>query len=418
MNSTTPYSDGIGRLHSPKPKLLFLTPVFPLPLHAGQQLRIFNLLQCCARDFDVTFVGRKPTDTLDESPIRSICERVMLFDADTQVIGSWREALRLRRKFGYLQSRERLRALAACAAELRNIRLDDYTLIWLERTVLAPLIRARRSATVLDLDDLEHIKCAQEIRMARSGVQVLKRFPYLARYTYHDMITSRRYKAVVVCSPEDETYLRRCGLTNVRTVPNGTNFSPIARRSTRAATFRLVFLGSMNYGPNMDAVKFLAQSILPRVRKHISDVQVDVIGRLPDSFEGLEDDINFRGFVDDLPSCLSGYDLFVAPLRIGSGTKLKLIEAMAIGMPIVTTTIGARGLGLQHRHSAMIADTANNFANAILECHNDPGLADQISRNALLIVKQFGWEQIQRSAAGWLRQLAKEQRSEEASSCR
>jgi polysaccharide biosynthesis protein PslH len=263
---------------------------------------------------------------------------------------------------------------------------------------------------VLDLDDLEHIKYVQEIRRARGGIQALKQLPYLVRYTYRDIILSRRFNTVLVCSPEDQNYLRRLGVANVRTVPNGTNFSPVARRAATPDTFRLAFVGNMGYRPNMDAVKFLTESILPRVRKHISDVQVDIIGRLPDSFEGLQHHVNFRGFVDDLPNCLSKYDLFVAPLRVGSGTKLKLVEAMAIGIPIVTTAVGARGLGLQHRHSAIIADTADSFATAILECHNDPGLANQIAINALAVAKQFRWDDIQQSVTGWLRQLANEQK--------
>jgi hypothetical protein len=119
----------MDRLHCSAGKLLFLAPVFPLPLHSGRQLRIFNLLQCCARDFDVTFVAPKPATTVDGSPIKSLCERVILFDSDAPGIASWKEALRLRFKFGILQSREKLCALSACVGELRSIHLDDYALI-------------------------------------------------------------------------------------------------------------------------------------------------------------------------------------------------------------------------------------------------------------------------------------------------
>jgi polysaccharide biosynthesis protein PslH len=416
--SSAPLQDnGMECLHSPKHKLLFLTPVFPLPLYSGQQLRIFNLLQCCTRDFDVTFVAPRPMETVDQTPVTSLCHRVILFDDDAHVTAGWRGALRLRRTFGLLQSSDKLRTLSACAAALRNVRLDDYTLIWLERTTLAPLVRARRSATVLDLDDLEHVKYAQEFRLERSSIRAIKRLPYLARYTYRDIVLSRRFNTVVVCSPEDATYLRRLGVTNVQTVPNGAYLSPVARRPGRAGGVRLVFVGNMAYGPNIDAVKFLAHSIMPRVRKHVADVQIDIIGRPPARLDGLQDHVNFRGFVDDLPGSLADYDLFVAPLRVGSGTKLKLLEAMGIGIPIVTTAIGARGLGLQHRHSALIANTAASFATAILECHNNPDLANGIAANAHLLAKQFRWDDIQRSAAGWLRQLAEEQKSLGSNSC-
>jgi glycosyltransferase involved in cell wall biosynthesis len=90
----------------------------------------------------------------------------------------------------------------------------------------------------------------------------------------------------------------------------------------------------MGYGPNVDAVKFLTESILPRVRKHISNVQVDIIGRLPDSFEGLQHHVNFRGFVDDLPSCLSQYDLFVAPLRVAVERNSNLSMRWALVFPL------------------------------------------------------------------------------------
>ena len=74
----------VDRLHCSAGKLLFQTPVFLLPLHGGQQLRIFNLLRCCARDFDVTFVSQKPATSVDGRPIKSLCERVILFDANAR----------------------------------------------------------------------------------------------------------------------------------------------------------------------------------------------------------------------------------------------------------------------------------------------------------------------------------------------
>ncbi len=408
MNTASSEGKGIGRPSNSVGKLLFLTPVFPLPLYAGQQQRVINLLQCCTREFDVTFVAPKPKEAVDETQIRSMCDRVILFDADAEATNRWADEFRLRCRFGFLQSREKLRALSACAAQLRTIRLEEYALIWLERTLLAPLVRARRSNTVLDLDDLEHVKYAQEIRTARGGAQALKKLPYLARYVYREAFMSRQFNTVVVCSPEDRNYLQRLGVANVRVVPNGTNFISTAKRVQGTERFRLVFVGNMGYEPNLDAVTFLAESILPHVRKHIPDVEVDVIGKPPEGGAGLQGHVNFRGFIDDLSSCLSQYNVFVAPLRIGSGTKLKIVEAMGIGIPIVTTTVGARGLGLQHRHSAMIADTASGLAGAILDCYNNSILANEIASNALVVAKQFRWDSIQRSTATWLRQLAEE----------
>jgi hypothetical protein len=98
---------------------------------------------------------------------------------------------------------------------------------------------------VLDLDDLEHVKYFQEMRIARSGVQVIKRLPCPIRYSYRGVVMSRRFSTVVLCSHEDGDYLRRLGGTNVGIVPNGTNFLPVAKRPMRAKGIRLAFAGNM-----------------------------------------------------------------------------------------------------------------------------------------------------------------------------
>lgn len=389
------------------PRLLFISPKLPLPADRGQHVRILNLLQCCAREFDVTFLCPAPENGVDVSELHRLCRDVIFIDPVTPapsflaVLG---HVLRARS----LASPRRYAEVAGFAKALAALDPGEFELIWVERPMLSALVRQHWQRTIVDLDDLEHRKLWREMEATgwwrhsfRDVLKILKHFMIETR-------VARRFLAALVCSDEDRQYLEARGLHNVWVVPNGTDLAAAqVAHEADVNVYRLAFMGNLSYAPNADAVAFLTGAVLPLAAGSIGDIRLDIFG--PNAPEKRPDDpwSVYRGFVPDIAAELSACDVFVAPIRFGSGTKLKIIDAMAMRMPIVTTSVGAEGLGLTHGVSAMIAESAQDLAQALVTLRRDPALAQRLGEEASRIANEnFRWDSIRRATAEWLSGLA------------
>jgi len=160
--------------------------------------------------------------------------------------------------------------------------------------------------------------------------------------------------------------------------------------------YHLVFSGSMDWLPNDDAMKYFVREILPKIRASCPEVVLTVVGRKP--FPALtalsREDPNIRvtGRVDDVRPFLERAAVYVIPLRIGGGTRLKVFEAMAMEKPVVSTSIGVEGLPVVHGTEVLIADEPDAFADAVVRLLHDSTLARQLGEAAARKVRaRFGW---------------------------
>jgi glycosyltransferase involved in cell wall biosynthesis len=234
-----------------------------------------------------------------------------------------------------------------------------------------------------------------------------------AVYRRGELSWSRQCLAAVVCSDEDREYLERHGCRNTITVPNGVRLpaetSPSSvRRFSLRQSLRVVFLGNVAYAPNADAIAFFADDVLPELKKRVPRVTFDVIGpgASPDFVARYGSRVNFRGFVADLDAAFTEYDVLAAPIRYGSGTKLKVLDAMAHRIPLVTSAVGAEGLSLRPGEHALIAGNAAEFVDSIVRIHQDSDLAFRLVAAAQALVRdRFSWEAIVDNLVDWLGRL-------------
>ena len=209
-----------------------------------------------------------------------------------------------------------------------------------------------------------------------------------------------RLAGVVAVSEDDADYFRQeMGLTNILGyVPTGVDIDFFAGDDTPKDPHNIVFLGSMDWMPNIEGVIQFVNEVLPLVREQIPDVTLSVVGRNPaDRVKKLaaEPGVEITGTVDDVRPYLHRAALSVVPLSTGSGTRIKIYELMAARVPVVSTTIGAEGLPLQHDHDILLADEPQAFANEVLRLMQDTELQDKISNNAFdLVANNFTWSQV------------------------
>jgi polysaccharide biosynthesis protein PslH len=215
-----------------------------------------------------------------------------------------------------------------------------------------------------------------------------------------------RFRHVIAVSDQDAELLQReYSLDAVPAVPTGVDteyFAPSG--SVTRARNELVFTGSMDWLPNEDAMQWFVADILPLVRSQVPDVRLSIVGRTPSAVvRALGErnaDVAVTGSVPDVRPYLERGSIFIIPLRIGGGTRLKVFEAMAMGIPVVSTRVGVEGLPLSDGVEYMAADSATEFADALVRLLRDPLRAAALADAAATRVRsEFGWAEVARRFA-------------------
>jgi polysaccharide biosynthesis protein PslH len=214
----------------------------------------------------------------------------------------------------------------------------------------------------------------------------------------------RRAAQIIAISEIDAMWFRNCGAVQVSAVPTGVDADYYSRPSgfrsvESSARATLVFVGSMDWIPNIDGALWFVKHVLPRIRRQIPDCSLSIVGRTPPSrirkLGAADPLIRVSGTVDDVRPFLWESSVSIIPLRTGGGTRLKIYEAMAAGIAIVSTAVGAEGLDVSSPLNIRIADTPECFAAACLELLRNPReRARQAAAGLELVRQRFSWEKV------------------------
>jgi glycosyltransferase involved in cell wall biosynthesis len=224
----------------------------------------------------------------------------------------------------------------------------------------------------------------------------------------------RRYEArsceranlTVAVSPEDCKLLKKYAPdAHIHTVPTGVDTTYFAPKGAAENPVSLVFTGSMDWYPNEDAIRYFIADVLPRIRRQVPGVHTTVVGRNPS--HSLREDarqagVDLTGRVEDVRPYVDSAAVYIVPLRMGGGTRLKIFEALAMAKAVVSTTIGAEGLPLADGEHFLRADAPDSFAATVISL-----LRDKDQRRALglagqrLVRERFTWPEVAREFAGY-----------------
>jgi sugar transferase (PEP-CTERM/EpsH1 system associated) len=209
----------------------------------------------------------------------------------------------------------------------------------------------------------------------------------------------RRFGHVVAVSEADARAIEtEYGIAGVSDVPTGVDteyFHPRDRAPLEARN--LVFTGAMDWMPNEDGIAWFVDDVLPLIHAQMPDVTLTIVGRNPppriQALSAQDQRLRVTGSVPDVRPYMEAGSVFVVPLRVGGGTRLKIYEALAMERPLVSTTIGAEGLPLEHGVHALIADGAKPFADAVVGLLSDPRQASAMALSGATYVRaNFGWD--------------------------
>jgi glycosyltransferase involved in cell wall biosynthesis len=226
------------------------------------------------------------------------------------------------------------------------------------------------------------------------------------RMLRYEAMVCRNARKIIAVSTADAAVLRRLyGATSVSSIPTGVDIDyfapPPAPASTLAPARDLVFAGAMDWRPNIDGTGWFAKQVLPLIRARLPDCSVAIVGRNPAAevraLANGDRRIQVTGTVDDVRPYLWDSAVAIVPLRIGGGTRLKIYEAMAAKLPVVSTSLGAEGLDVRDGENIALADSPAQFAEACLALLGDSGARRRMASNAWeMVAACYSWEVVSR----------------------
>ena len=224
-----------------------------------------------------------------------------------------------------------------------------------------------------------------------------------ARLRRHEEHVFARADRVIICSDVEAPLVRSVpGSREPVVIPNGVDATgTFVPGGEDRVPGRIAFFGKLDYYPNTNAVEFLAAEIMPRIRAELPEAEVHVIGPdPPPALRALErpgSGIRITGRVPEIPAALSSASVVVVPLRLGGGTRLKILEALALGLPVVSTSIGAEGLDLEPGKHLVVADAPGAFAAEVVSLLRDPKRGQRLGASGRdAVCRRYDWSIIER----------------------
>lgn len=202
---------------------------------------------------------------------------------------------------------------------------------------------------------------------------------------------------VTVASPLEGGLLERAGVpgSRIRVVPNGADRADLARPRTPAATPYVIYPGAITYAPNLEAVTWYISHVMPRLRASGDPVEFWITGDTGRVSRPGGEGVRVTGHLSDVKSAIAGAVATVVPLQSGGGTRLKVLESMALGTPVVATSKGLEGLDVRDRRDVLVADTPEAFATAVRDVRRDAALVDRLSQaGRATVAAGYTWDVI------------------------
>jgi polysaccharide biosynthesis protein PslH len=391
-------------------KLLFFANRIPYPPYRGDKLKIYNLAKRLKGRHELhllTFAQTKE-DLKYKAELEQIFTKVHLV-----YLPKWRSVLNC---LAALWNPRPLQVLYFKSGAMKRkveevLAVDTFDAVHVQHLRMSPYFSKKKEIPrILDMPDAFSLYWKRRIEAQSNPLR--KIFSTLEqKRVFKAERGMREYDLSLVCSMEDLEYLKHeHWIDDIKLLPNGVDldlFSPANHDYTHNHT--LLFTGNMDYAPNVDAVLYFTEEVLPLIRQQFPAVEFVIAGQRPvKKVQALANEyIKVTGFIKDLAAVYNSASVVVAPLRFGAGTQNKVLEGMAMGIPVVCSNIGFKGLGIANGEGAFMETEVSSFADRVIQLLGSADLREATGKKgAEVIQSRFGWDVVATTLESYFADIA------------
>lgn len=381
-------------------KILFLIPYSPANPVFGGALRIYHLLSHLCKHHDVTIAGfstpEEENELIKQFPVLSGKTHLVNYPyTDRSIRLSLYKSLFTSHSNWYhvTRSDELQKSIH------RLLEKEAFDIIQSEFPVMAMYDFNSPAIKIIDSHNVEYDNFK---RMSKVRNILKKLFYHIESYKFfrEETAVCRKQEALFVTSERDISIFNH-SVPDVAKylIPNGVDTNYFTPFKSDPLPHSMIFVGMLKYVPNYDGILFFLDEIFPIILEKIPDATITIVGKNPPSsiMNRAAHNIIVTGFVEDTRPYIEEASVYIVPLRMGGGTRLKILEAMAVKKPIVTTSIGCEGIDVENGKSVLIADNPQSFADSVLELFSNPDkIIELTGKGYELVMKQYRWESIGR----------------------
>lgn len=391
-------------------QILCLTSRLPYPPNRGDRLRAFNFIKHLSRHHELDLVSfiADESERAHIAPLQEYCRRVHVLKMDAP-----RSLLAVASN---LWRREPLQALYYRNAAMQRLvnRLlaeRNYDAVYVHLFRMVPYVVHHSDLyRVVDLTDVISQEVMRSLPYRNPAWRLLYRLerPRIERY---ERYVAETFEETWLISQADRKVLAEaCPKANIHVVPNGVDTEYFHPTGQPAELNSLIFVGHLQVFHNVDAARYLVEDVLPAVQREIPECSLRLVGADPAPSVrqlGRYPEVEVTGYVPDLNDYLNRAAVFVAPLRFAAGVQNKVLEAMAAGRPVVTTSVVNAGLGARAGRDLLVADEPAQIGDEIVHLLRDEQMRSEIGEAGVRFVSQhFTWQRVVERVAAIERELA------------
>lgn len=380
-------------------KILFITQFLPYYPDTGGKIKTWGILKILSKKrqvFLVSFVDKKE-DLVYEKKLREICFGVKTFVQP--IITQAHRDLKIK-AFLSLLSLKPFRALKHYSKEMEEFirkinKKQTFDVIYIDHDVMIQYLGAvstkNKALVFYDEHNISSLAAWRNFLIEKNPIDKLAYLLETTKWVFYEQKYLSHFNHIFAISRLDKKRLIKRGINpkKVSFLPIPIEIEPLFKFNPKEKN--ILFIGLMSWKPNNDGFWWFYKEIFPAIKKEIADVRLTVIGAYPSKSmreaAKIDDNLEFLGYVKNLIPYFKKTSVFIAPIRSGGGIRIKILDALSRGVPVVSTTVGVEGIEAKNKREMIIADRPRVFAQAVIEILEDRKLAQRLSKGGIKFIQ-------------------------------